>query len=329
MDGAEKEGKVVLNFTGAGTAFQKLGQEFTKAYPNIETEVTAFGSSRLWTPRVTQEFAAGVYTWDITQIAIDDIMLTLLPQKMVTPMREFIIDPEVTRSDAWHKGYEWGWLDPEKQYGFGFGWRGLNLIYVNTDLVKEGDITSAKDLLDPKWKGKFIFGDPRIYGGTIYPAVALRANLGEDYLKQLFLDQEPAFSRDFRQITESIVRGKYVLGTGVQSTIVREFKEAGLGDKLRVLELQDAWLPSATLIWMMNKAPHPNAAKVFINWFLTKEAQTIYSEATARNSRRKDVPLGDENNVVDPNLEFKFVVGTVETLQHGKQVEALFREWLK
>ena len=326
---AKKEGKVVVNFTGAGASWQKIGEAFSAAYPGITAEVTTFGSSRLWTPRVVQEFQAGIFSWDITQIAIDDIMSTLLPQQMVIPLKEHIIRPEAVDNNVWHKGYQWGYLDPEKKYGFGFGWRGLNLIYANTDLVKDGDIKSAKDLLDPKWKGKFIFGDPRIYGGTIYPAVAIRANLGEDFMKKLFVDQAPAYSRDFRQITEGVVRGKYAFGTGIQPAILDEFKAAGLGDKLRLIEIPEAFLPSATLIWMMNKAPHPNAAKVFINWFLTKEAQTVYAEATKQNSRRKDAPIVDKANEVDPIREYKFVVGTVDTLEHGKQVEALFNEWLK
>ncbi len=329
MAAAKKEGKVVVNFTGAGASWQKIGEAFSAAYPGITAEVTTFGSSRLWTPRVVQEFQAGIFSWDITQIAIDDIMSTLLPQQMVIPLKEHIIRPEAVDNNVWHKGYQWGYLDPEKKYGFGFGWRGLNLIYANTDLVKDGDIKSAKDLLDPKWKGKFIFGDPRIYGGTIYPAVAIRANLGEDFMKKLFVDQAPAYSRDFRQITEGVVRGKYAFGTGIQPAILDEFKAAGLGDKLRLIEIPEAFLPSATLIWMMNKAPHPNAAKVFINWFLTKEAQTVYAEATKQNSRRKDAPIVDKANEVDPIREYKFVVGTVDTLEHGKQVEALFNEWLK
>lgn len=40
----------------------------------------------------------------------------------------------------------------------------------------------------------------------------------------------------------------------------------------------------------MNKAPHPNAAKLFVNWLLTREGQTIYSKTYGAQSARVDVP---------------------------------------
>ena len=46
---------------------------------------------------------------------------------------------------------------------------------------------------------------------------------------------------------------------------------------------------------LLNRAPHPNAAKVFINWLLSREGQTLFQKVIsvpgdARNSRRIDVP---------------------------------------
>lgn len=326
---AKQEGKVVVNFTGAGASWRKIGEAFEAAFPGITAEVTTFGSSRLWTPRVVQEWQAGIVNWDITQIQTDDIVQTLMPAGMIAPTRADLIRPDVLDDNAWHRGYEFGWVDAEKKHGFGFGWRGLNAFYINRDLVKPGEIKSARDLLDPKWKGKMIFGDPRIYGGTFYPAAAIKANLGEDVVKRLFTEQEPTYSRDFRQITEQLIRGRFAVATGVTGASLEEFRAAGLADKVHVLDLPDAFLPVITPIWKMNKAPHPNAAKLFLNWFFTKEGQISYTQSSTQNSRRKDVPIVDKDNVVDNSREYKRIVGTLETLQEGQKMEQFFQELLK
>ena len=50
---------------------------------------------------------------------------------------------------------------------------------------------------------------------------------------------------------------------------------------------------------LFNNAPHPNAAKVFINWILSKDAQSDWSKRAVSNSRRLDAERGDPNNVLD------------------------------
>ena len=68
---------------------------------------------------------------------------------------------------------------------------------MDTNVVKE-EIKTVKDLLDPKWKGKMIFADPRLGDGFL-AATALSKSMGNDVIKQLFVDQEPTFSREPRQ----------------------------------------------------------------------------------------------------------------------------------
>jgi len=329
VEAAKREGKLVVNFTGAGASWRKIGEAFEATFPGIVVEVTTFGSSRLWTPRVVQEWQAGIHNWDITQIQIDDVVSTLMPNDMVAPMRQDIFRPDVLDDASWHRGYEFGWVDADKKFGFGFGWRGLNAFYANRDLVKDGEMKSARDLLDPKWKGKIIMGDPRIYGGSFYPAVAIKVNLGEDAVRKLFFEQEPVFSRDFRQITEQVVRGRYAFATGITNASLEEFRAAGLADRVTVLDIPDAFLPVITPIWKMKKAPHPNAAKLFLNWFFTKDGQVSYTQGAGQNSRRKDVPIVDKDNVVDPNREYKRMVGTLETLRDGQAMEKFFNEQIR
>lgn len=60
----------------------------------------------------------------------------------------------------------------------------------------------------------------------------------------------------------------------------------------------------SSLAWYLNQAPHPNAAKVFLNWILGKEAALLYSKEVQVNSRRTDVPPGDPNTVPRPGVEY-------------------------
>ena len=54
----------------------------------------------------------------------------------------------------------------------------------------------------------------------------------------------------------------------------------------------------------INKPPHPNAAKVFMNWVLSKEGQSAWVKATGENSRRVDVPPGDKELLPDPKTQY-------------------------
>jgi ABC-type Fe3+ transport system substrate-binding protein len=52
------------------------------------------------------------------------------------------------------------------------------------------------------------------------------------------------------------------------------------------------------LLWLINRAPHPNAAKVFINWLLTKDAQVVWAPEVETNSRRVGVEPGNPSFAV-------------------------------
>src|SRR5947208_1113412 len=59
---------------------------------------------------------------------------------------------------------------------------------------------------------------------------------------------------------------------------------------------------SGSAVWLLNRAPHPNAAKVFVNWLLTKEAQAAWARELQTNSRFVGVEPGDPHTIVPPGL---------------------------
>ena len=147
--------------------------------------------------------------------------------------------------------------------------------WINTSMVGEGEIKSVQDLLSPKWQGKICWADPRVNGYGYGPLVPYRISKGDaafrELMAKLFEGQKAALNRDTRQITEWMVRGNYAIGAGVVPTVLAEFQAQGLGKNLKQLSLAEFRFGASNKpVWLPKQVPHPNAAKLFLNWWLTK-----------------------------------------------------------
>lgn len=196
--------------------------------------------------------------------------------------------------------------------------------HVDTNQVKDGEITSVRDLLGPKWKGRIILPDVRS-GGNYPMMTAIRQNLGDDVVKRLIVDQQPFFTRDDRQLAEGVARGQYPITLGNIDNYLQGFREQGIAKSVKALHLSDAGvIITIGCLFLMNRAPDPNAAKLFINWVLTKDAQNAWCQANAWNSRRLDVPPANEDAKPRPGV--KYFEGSSEK---ANQVQVDTRTWLE
>lgn len=101
--------------------------------------------------------------------------------------------------------------------------------------------------------------------------------------------QEPVITKDRRLQVEWVARGKYPIGLGAESPSISEFKNAGAPIR-EVVPIEGSGLAAGSgCIGLINKAPHPNASKLFINWFLGQEGQTVWTKAIRKASARVDV----------------------------------------
>ena len=295
---AKKEGKVVVN-TFPGDGYKRALKAFTQAYPDIKLEHTSLHSQD-FAPRILQERQANLFTWDVATIPTSTALQVLRPAGVWDPVKPVIVLPEVTDDAGWDGGFERGFtLVKDRALAYGFcSVRGAG-VTVNTDLVKE-EIKGLTDLLNPKWKGKLLLPDVRTMGDSFWSMTSARLNLGDDIIKKLFVDQEPALSRDTRQIAEFMVRGRYPLALGVNPLLLSQFQRQGVGKNLKILHFpeMDTMNSSSSTVWLINRAPHPNAAKVFINWLLTKDAQVVWAREIETNSRRVGVEPGNPSLVV-------------------------------
>jgi ABC-type Fe3+ transport system substrate-binding protein len=169
------------------------------------------------------------------------------------------------------------------------------LFSYNTEKVSPDQFTSWMQLLEPAWKGKMVSRDPTAAGtggNTAY--FYFNPLLGQDYLRRLYTEQDITIMTDARQAAESLALGKYSILLLPGGSDVAEMAEQGLPVKDFLKPLKEGARISAGgtgTISIFNKPAHPAAAQLFLNWWLTKEAQSIAQKVNpVDESLREDIP---------------------------------------
>jgi iron(III) transport system substrate-binding protein len=326
---AKKEAKVVVN-TFPGDGYKRALKAFTQAYPEVKLEHTSLHSQD-FAPRIIQERQSNLFTWDVALIPTSTALQVLRPAGVWDPVRPAIVLPEVKDGAGWDGGYERGFaLVKDRALCYGFVAVRGGGVTINTDQVKEGEVRGLKDLLDPRWKGKLLLPDVRTMGDTFWPMTAARLSLGDDIIKKLFVDQEPVLSRDNRQVAEFMVRGRYPIAIGVNPQILATYQRQGLAKNLKLLHFPEmsTMSSSSSTIWLVNRAPHPNAAKVFVNWLLTRDAQVVWAKEVETNSRRVGIEPGNPLYALPPESKF-MQIDAEENLPEVVKTQDLARAVIK
>jgi len=204
-------------------------------------------------------------------------------------------------------------------------------VWINTDQVNLDEMKTVAHLLDPKWKGRIVCTDPRISGSTFTPLTSARLKLGDDFMRQFLVDQEPVIMTDGTQAAQAVVRGTYPIGIGLQNTVVGDFRRQGIGtsiEQVTLAEFDGSGASSSGVLWLVNQAPHPNAAKVYINWLLTRDAQAAWVKNTQENSRRTDVEPGDPALIVPEGVEL-FDGNTEKNIPELAKTQELAKQLIK
>lgn len=290
LEAARKEGQVVVYISN----YEPALDAFRKDHPDIKLIYVNDRGTELMN-RIAAERRAGKYIPDVVSAGALNYNV-LHKARMLDPIKPTFILPEVKDESKW-----WGskhlFLDPENQYVFGYVGYPSSPMYYNTQIVKPGDLKSYWDLLHPKWKGKLVSYDPTL------PVVAMalqffyyNPELGPEFMKGFWGAMEPVVGRDFRQITEWLATGKYAVCFACRDA--PRAKRQGLAvDNLLSLKEGTYFTVGGGTISLMNKPPNPNAAKVFINWFLSRKGQTAVQKLgrpeDPPNSMRIDIPKDD------------------------------------
>ncbi|MBI4330792.1 MAG: extracellular solute-binding protein [Chloroflexi bacterium] len=300
---AKKEGKVTLYSVWGAEVTNPLRQAFLDRF-GIELEFGSVGRGPALLPRVQTENRAGLFIADAFGSGASTLVTSLKPAGILGPVEPLLILPEVTDAGAWSGGFPF--VDRDR-YVVGYSAGIDRALLYNTTLIKEGEITSFKDLLKPQYKGKIAMGDPTISGSanSVLSHLAYNAWTPEEagrWLRQILKQQEAVISRDDRLVTEWVARGKYAIAIGPRNPAVVELTRAGAPIKLAEQTEGHRVTASGGCIAAPARSSHPNAQAVFVNWLLSKEGQTVFAKGYGYPSRRLDVPA---EGIVDPTLIIK------------------------
>ncbi|MCC6195800.1 MAG: extracellular solute-binding protein [Burkholderiales bacterium] len=261
LDKARQEGEVA--FYANITAVEPLMKAFT-AETGIKATYTRITSSKFVATAIT-EFQAGKLMADVIQG----------PQPVLEILKEKGVLASY-RSPAAAGYAEWTRKDDAIQL---FGIELVALIY-NKDLVKPADAPKRyQDLADPKWKNKIVMANPSNHPSTIAWLVGLKEHVFKSeadwmaFLKGLAANQ-PMFVASFGPTPAPIESGEKAIGISLPKYIVT--KAPAPLDWAR-LDNQPL-LGNPRAIAIAAKAPHPEAARAFMDWWLSPKAMGMLAK---------------------------------------------------
>ena len=285
VEAAKKEGKVVVSIPASAELRRGIEKVFKQRF-GIEAELNV-GRAASITGKIQQESKSGVPGFDLHMGGGESMVSGLLSEGILAPLEPAMILREIKDPNNWWGGHIW--LDKAKRYIYASQAYQVELIWCNTDYVKPEEIRSLTDLLNPKWSGKIGYLDPRTPGAGSSMWSFLWKLKGEDYLKKL-AGQKLFLGRDQRVLAESLAKGKVALVVGLSYYSFLPFAKAGLPVKSVSTPRDEIYVSGGSgNVAIIKNAPHPNAAKVFLNWFLGQEGQETYSRAMGQATRRLDV----------------------------------------
>ena len=255
------EGKVNLYTSQGNAVAQDTADAFMKAYPGITVNILRLSTGPLQA-RIAQEQEAGVVEGDWTTLAAGELFRAH-PEWFLELNEELI--PNLSNLPQAFRG--------ERFVRTVFG---IHLVTYNTQTVSGADVPNEwEDFTDPKWKGRFMLLDPRSSPTYLSWAYYMRQLKGDDYIVALMAN-EPV-------LVDSGVAGSQQVAAGAY-----DFVGPNVGAHSRGLVTDGA--PIGTNIIanpfhgfahhsaLFVNSPNPNAARVWLNWLLTAEAQSVNCE---------------------------------------------------
>lgn len=321
---ARKEGVVMLYTTQAIELRRSWQKAFEERY-GIKMYSTV-GSGASLSAKIFAERRAGLFLADVFTGGATNLIQNLKPAGALIPMEDKLILPEVADPKLWYGGKHM-WVDKGHTVLQAMATPSGKLVF-NKNLVKPGEIRELRDLLNPKWKGKIVMPDPTIPGtaATIVGVVVSKYSWGWDFWRGMADKQELTIIRDDRLVADWLALGKVAVGVAVKEDAYLRVFNAGA--PVEMVFMKEVSYISGDCVGLMDKAPHPNGAIVFLNWLLSKQGQEISQKGLLSQSARVDLPTLDVPGWIgrEPGIEYwnknteEFLVALEDNMKLAKEV---------
>ncbi len=307
---ARKEGKITVYGPPGSDIRRSLTEGFQKDYPGIEVEYIG-ATGAMIAPKVKAEKRAGLNTIDFHIGGAQSIVSDLI--QFAAPVEPQLILPEVKDLKYWKDG-KLDFADTTGKFNLVFAVYAKIAIAYNPTLLEpqKAQEISYWDLAKPELKGKVILKDPRIGGAgqTSFRYFYAHPQLGTDFIRAL-AKNDAVLTRDDRQLLEWISVGKFAVGVGHSELQLAELRNLGIPNIKTQPALKEGTYTAAgfsSLIVFVDP-PHPNAARVYLNWFLSKEGQILWTTTTSYPSRRVDMDdviakYSDSEAIIKPGVTY-------------------------
>ena len=164
------------------------------------------------------------------------------------------------------------------------------VIMYNTNVVTYRELPVGwNSLLEPRWKGRIAFVDPRrsdVYSAALVTAVHTWEKRG-DYLEQFMENLEYGTLNSMQEVNAGILDGRYSLGVTMEESAQALLSEGADVDYIYPQEGTTA-LPDGTAI--VKGCSNPDAARQFLDFTVSRDTQRILVSDLNRRSVRSDVP---------------------------------------
>ncbi|HEY6960205.1 MAG TPA: extracellular solute-binding protein [Candidatus Limnocylindria bacterium] len=276
-DAATGAGETEVNFYGSINEEESkpLIDIWNKTFPKIKMNYIRSDETSL-VNRILTEESAGKHSFDVLSTTTGHMMKNAGLALQYNAPNAQLVDPDYKDKDGYWVGIYANW----------------NIIQINTDKVKPGEIKSYEDLANPKWKGQIVIDDTDYewYSGL----VATRGQQQtDDMLKKIVQTAGVKVLNGHGNINDAITAGQYAIA--LDQYLNQPERSKRLGGPT-------AWVAVEPVIVQLGKiavsknAPHPNAAKLLENFLIGTDAQK-YLTGRGRITVRMDVP-NDPPNLV-------------------------------
>jgi len=321
IDAAQQEGRLVI-YAGADVELANpLIKDFQSMYPAIKVEYSDLNSAELF-KRFTQETAEGKNLADVAWSVAMDSQLKLANDGYA----QAYSSPELAHLQDWA---HW------RNEIFGTTFEPVVMAY-NKQLVTQGEVPQTHAQLvsllkaqPAKFTGKIATYDIEKTGsGYLFISQDIKQNPGTWNLVRTMGERRARRMTSTSAMLDKISSGECLLGYNLLGAyaLTRAMKDARIG----VVMPKDYTLVISRLIFISRNAPHPNAAKLWVDYLLSRRGQTLMAQKAHLHSVRNDIQGADSGSQLYKLLghAIKPVVvgpGLLTNLDHAKRLEFLKR----